>query len=134
MENATKALLIAAAVLISILVISIGLIVFRMASGTIQDANLNEAEIASFNEKFQAFQGKTISGSKVNAMLRTVLSHNTVNTDAGKKVSVTGDITLAAAATALPATMADTGKTYTVTCTIGPAGYITTISVTLNNK
>ena len=132
MENATKALLIAAAVLISILVISIGLIVFRMASGTIQDANLNEAEIASFNEKFQAFQGKTISGSKVNAMLRTVLSHNTVDT--GKKVSVTGDITLAAAATALPATMADTGKTYTVTCTIGSAGYITTINVTLNNK
>lgn len=134
MENATKALLIAAAVLISILVISIGLIVFRMASGTIQEANLNKAEIASFNGEFEAFEGKTVSGAKVNAMLRTVLSHNTVTTDAGRKISVTGDITLSTSATALPTTMADTGRSYTVSCTIGDAGYITTISVTENNK
>lgn len=132
MENATKALIIAAAVLISIAVISIGIIVFRMASGAINDVDLNDPAIASYNEKFTGFEGKRVAGSKVNAMLKTVLQHNTLNTDAGKQVSITGDIELAVDATSLPATMADTGKTYTVQCTIGKAGYITGITVTEN--
>lgn len=132
MENATKALLIAAAVLISIAVITIGLIVFRMASGAISDVNMSEAEITSFNEKFNGFEGSRVSGSKVNAMLKTVLQHNTMNTDAGRQVAITGDIALATNATSLPSVMADTGKTYTVKCTIGSAGYVTSITVTLN--
>ncbi|MCI8655123.1 MAG: hypothetical protein HFJ48_04545 [Clostridia bacterium] len=133
MENATKALLIAAAVLITIIVISLGLIVYRMAAGAVNDANLNEAEITTFNSKFEAYEGKTVSGSKVNQMLRTVLAHNTTNTDTAKKVSVTGAVTMANTATSLPDTMADTGKSYIVKCVIGSSGFITSITVTANN-
>ena len=52
MENATKALLIAAAVLVAILIISLGLVVYNMAAETVNNsANLSEYEIQSFNEK-----------------------------------------------------------------------------------
>ena len=53
MENATKALLIAAAVLVAILIISLGLVVYNMASETVDNAgNLDEYQIQQFNEKF----------------------------------------------------------------------------------
>ena len=40
MENATKALLIAAAVLIAILIISLGLVVYNSSAETVKQANL----------------------------------------------------------------------------------------------
>ena len=45
MENATKALLIAAAVLVAILIISLGLVVYNMAAETIGSVNLSQQEI-----------------------------------------------------------------------------------------
>ena len=52
MENATKALLIAAAVLIAIILISLGLAVVRQGQEAVQDADLSEAEATQFNSKF----------------------------------------------------------------------------------
>lgn len=130
MENATKALLIAAAVLIAILIISLGIVVYNMASETMGDVNLNEAEATQFNGKFKAYEGTAVSGSKVNAMLNTVLQHNINNTDQGKKVTVDGDISLGTNATSVE-TKADTGSTYKVTCKYTPAtGLINAITVT----
>lgn len=134
MENATKALLIAAAVLIAILIITLGIVVYRMAAEAMQDANLNDAEITKFNGKFEAYEGPVVSGSKVNSMLKTVLTHNLNNKDEGRQVTITGDIALATTATALPDNRADTGKTYTVKVIYGDAGYITTINVTANGS
>ena len=77
MENATKALLIAAAVLVAILIISLGLVVFNMASETVKNsANLSAQEIQSFNEQFTQYQGDNVRGSNVNALLKTALNNN----------------------------------------------------------
>ena len=52
MENAVKALLIAAAVLIAILIISLGLVVYNKASETANNAgDLSEYEIQQHNER-----------------------------------------------------------------------------------
>lgn len=113
MENATKALLIAAAILIAILIISLALVVYNMASETMNGLNLSEAEILSFNDKFLQYEGTSVTGSQVNAMLRTVDSNNIVNqdTNSGKHVNVyKGDTGTEAF------TSADTGKRYTVKC------------------
>ena len=45
MENASKALIIAGAILLSIAIIGIGMAVFQMASGTISSANMSAQEI-----------------------------------------------------------------------------------------
>lgn len=76
MENATKALLIAAAVLIAIILISLGLAVVRQGQEAVQDADLSEAEATQFNSKFTVYEGTSVSTANVNAMLNAVFAHN----------------------------------------------------------
>ena len=129
MENATKALLIAAAVLVAILIISLGLVVYNMAAETIGSVNLNEQQIAAHNEKFIRYEG-TQKGTAVNGMLRTVLTSNMAAEDESRKVQVTGAVTLGTSATSITS-KADTGATYTVTTTLDTnTGLVTTINVT----
>ena len=133
MENATKALLIAAAVLITILIISFGIIIYNMASTATDSSSMSEVEVSTFNAKFLQFEGKRVSGSKVNTMLTTVLNNNMQQENDGKKVSITGDITLAKDAKQLPTTKADTGETYTVTLSYSStSGYVNSIAVDKN--
>lgn len=89
MENAVKALLIAAAVLIAILIISLGLGVYNKASETVEGAgDLSEYQIHQFNEKFTKYQGTNVSGSDVNALITTVHNHNLMN-ELGSRVALT---------------------------------------------
>ena len=74
MENATKALLIAAAVLIAILIISLGLVVYNSSAETVKQANLSSQEVSTANEKFTRYNGTHKRGSEGNPMLNTVLS------------------------------------------------------------
>lgn len=118
MENATKALLIAAAILIAILIISLGLVVYNMAAETIQNVDISATEIQAHNDKYKRYEGTSKRGSQVNAMLDTVLTNNLKETNAGKKVTVynggtTGSVRLASNATS-SAEKVDTGKTYDV--------------------
>lgn len=129
MENATKALLIAAAILVAILIISLALVVYNMASETVNGINLSQAEITQFNDQFQKYEGTSVSGSQVNAMLKTVFNHNLAESNTAKKVSVSGDATLAADATSCPSV--DTGNRYSVTCVINSStGLVSSITVT----
>ena len=76
MENATKALLIAAAVLVAILVISLGIMIYQRASETATGAgDLSEYQIEQVNSKFTKYQGN-VRGSDVNALLTTAFNHN----------------------------------------------------------
>lgn len=131
MENATKALLIAAAVLVAILIISLGLVVYNMAAETMSGINLNEAERMRFNSKFENFNGKNVSGTQVNSLVKTVFQHNLANDDANMKVSISGALTLTTGATSYSSVKADTGKTYEVECQFSSTtGLITNIKVT----
>lgn len=121
MENATKALLIAAAVLVAILIISLGLVVYNMAAETVSSQNLSQQEVQAQNEKFARYDGTNKRGSEVNAMLKTVLQSNmdlkATNKSAGL-VSVTSvgteDISLTTGDTAITK-RADTSKMYDIT-------------------
>lgn len=85
MENAVKALLIAAAVLIAILIISLGLVVYNKASETVNNAgDLSEYEIQQHNEKFTKYQGDNVSGADVNALVTTVYNYNLMNEKASR--------------------------------------------------
>lgn len=137
MENATKALLIAAAVLVAILIISLGLVVYNMASETIDSVNFSGQEITAFNDKFTQYEGKKVRGSEVNAMLKTVMNSNMqslaegLNPGNGEKfVEVTGDVTLSKSANTLGGMEADTSILYTVECIYNTtSGFITEIQV-----
>ena len=119
MENATKALLIAAAVLVAILIISLGLVVYNMSAQTVQSVDLSQQEVQAQNEQFERYLGDNQRGNQVNAMLSQVLTNNTTQTDAGRKVTVywgtdSSSVYLASSSTS-SAKKVDTGRTYAVT-------------------
>ena len=55
MENASKALIIAGAILLSILLISLGIMIFNTAQDTTKNSGMNQAQVASFNNKFTKY-------------------------------------------------------------------------------
>lgn len=131
MENATKALLIAAAVLIAILIISLGLVVYNSSAETVNQANLSQQEVQAANEKFARYNGTNKRGSEVNAMLNTVLNANVdAAGETGRQVAVSGAVTLAGNATSITS-QADTSALYTIQVNYdGPGGLVKTIKVT----
>lgn len=75
MENASKALIIAGAILIAILIISLGVLVFnRFGTAAKEAADLSEQEIAEFNARITPYVGDSIQGSQVNALISLVIS------------------------------------------------------------
>ena len=84
MENASKALIIAGAILLAIVIISLGLIVVNNVRTTTDNTNLSEQEIQSFNAKFIAYEGNSVSGSRVNTLIQQVLASNQNTTESGK--------------------------------------------------
>ena len=78
MENATKGLLIAAAVLIVILIISLALMILnpmQETGGHAQDLG-DEISASTFNSKFTQYEGGRIRGSNVKDLINKVLTNN----------------------------------------------------------
>ena len=123
MENATKALMIAAAVLVVMLIIGLGIGVFNMASEQVDKAgDLSEYEVQQFNNKFTKYTGTSVSGSDVNALITAVFTHNNNQQDATTCVAITG-------LTTMPAKVS-IGTKYLVEATFdATTGLITSIDV-----
>ena len=83
MENATKALIIAGAVLISILLISVGIMVFNASSDPINQAqNSSEQQaVQMFNEAFSQYLGTNITGQQAKSLISAVNGSNAKNAD-----------------------------------------------------
>lgn len=78
MENASKALLIAASILIVIILIAFGMKTLNSTKGT-QDSvqtTMDGTEKASFNNKFTAYCGTNKSAAQAKALANVVVSNN----------------------------------------------------------
>ena len=126
MENASKALLIAGAILIAILLIGIGMLVFNGIGGITDQSQqqVDAMEIQMFNSRFSQYAGENISGSNVKALLNAVDANNkTYAGDASRQVSVTY----------LNGTSSTIGANYRyrVECeSTGGGGYINVVKIT----
>lgn len=81
MENATKALIMAGAILIAILIISVGIIIFSSTKGvTEQQKEATElATIESYNSQFTKYCGDRVKGSTVKDLINYVATYNARN-------------------------------------------------------
>jgi len=124
MENASKALIIAGAILLSILIISLGIMIYNQASGVANNNAMSEVEITQFNSKFTQYEGDSVRGAAVNALLQAVLSNNTAQESNDRKIYVMGNanINMSSSATSLPATLAESSSVYKVKCNYGTTG------------
>ena len=91
MENATKALIIAAAILIAIVLISLGVFVLGQGSTMVQEnSDMTATQVSTYNSKWEAFLGTKVSGSKVKQLINTVNQHNDQAEDDSKKIVLSG--------------------------------------------
>ena len=75
MENASKALIISGAVLLAIMIVTLGVTVFnRMSNSVKNDTRLDQQEITSFNAQLTPYIGEHISGSQVNTLIQLAIS------------------------------------------------------------
>ncbi len=83
MENASKALIIAGAILISILLISVGVLIMNSTGDTQRSVEDQSKAIAirTFNSQFTPYEGSEQSASQIRALKSTVNSSNSTNPD-----------------------------------------------------
>ena len=91
MENASKALLIAGAILICILLIAIGMYIYNSAQSTIQTAagQMGQQDKEMYNSMIKKYLGNSRKGSDVKQMIEDIISQNSqyVN-ESGKFISI----------------------------------------------
>ena len=85
MENASKALIIAGAILLSIVLISLGLIVVNRTQNTVKNANVDQQEITSFNNQFESYVGKNKTAAQVLSLAQAVQASNVAEKSNGTK-------------------------------------------------
>ena len=91
MENASKALIIAGAILLSILIIGLGMFIYQKAAGALEGININNQEVQSYNSPFINYEG-TQTGSAVRALCDAIRSHNTASqNDVSLQIGMTYD-------------------------------------------
>lgn len=80
MENGTKALLIAGAILVVILIIAVGMFVTNNATSTINDSigSMSTQEIEAFNLKFTMYEGEQ-TGANIKALVGTLIANSNTN-------------------------------------------------------
>ena len=127
MENASKALIIAGAILISILLISVGIIIMNAVNNPAdQVAKVGDsATIQSFNSAFAKYEG-TKKGATLSNLSQEVRISNNQNPD--KQISLTLPSSVTSSATLSKTT------NYTVALDYDDEGYVKSIVVSALGK
>lgn len=148
MENASKALIIAGAILLSIAIIGVGMFVYNSVSETITGAaDMSQDEINTYNQTFANYEGVK-NGSQVKQLCDQIRTHNNGTQDdpsllitlvEGTAVDAEGPSAIGATGT----TTAEintirnkilSGRQYTVSLGYDTVGRITQVGVQLNSS
>lgn len=143
MENASKALIMAASILLAILIIGLGVTIFNKAQNSANTTDLEGAEITMFNAKFERYSDRQL-GSQVKSLISFAISNASQKQDDPSQlptVTCTGATTATGGATASNniqtyinalsniRNVIISTHTYTVTPIYGANGLITTINI-----
>ncbi len=124
MENASKALIIAGAILISILLISVGIMVMNSANSLVDEgaSTMDQQAIQAFNAPFIQYAGVQ-RGSTVRSLMQSVISSNGTR---DQKITVSG---IGSTPEAVISAVSSSRK-YTVNITTDTQGLVTGIEIT----
>ena len=101
MDNASKALMMAGAILIAVALVGLGVYLFQSASSTIYDAtgSIDVQKVATENSQFERFAGTNVKGPEVKELIRKVGAFN-ANDVFPDDIQFSGDVTGATATSA----------------------------------
>ncbi len=130
MENASKALIIAGAILISIVLVSVGVLVVNSLNPDEGIDEMERQQIATFNSKIEGSTGNNKQGTVARQLISTIISNNstsdyqiTVNFG-GKDLSSSSDLSTAR-------NSISTTKRYNITASYeGEGGRINSVTIT----
>ena len=128
MENASKALIIAGAILISILLISVGILVMNSTNEPIEGVSKQGQTMAiqTFNSQFLAYETNTNSAAQIRSLISAVNASNAAN-----EATTTADEKYVEVAwgQGLSASSLKTTKRYTVTIGYATSGYVNKVTI-----
>lgn len=107
--------------------IMLGLVVFNKASEAIDETanNLSNILIQQHNEMFSGYEGESVRGSEVNALIKTIENYNLISEDESLKVKITID-----GSEMSDTYKASTASLYVVEAVYNDSGVITEMKVT----
>ena len=76
MENASKALIIAGAILLAILIIGLAVFIYNQAANTVSDTGMDQVAARQFNGQFEPYINKNCGSSTIEALIDTVNESN----------------------------------------------------------
>lgn len=132
MENASKALLIAGAILIAILLIGVAMMTMNGIEGITSQSGeqLDSMEIQMFNKKFTQYEGSNVSGSNVKALINNIMSNNnTYFGDASRQIELYIGTQKKAAKDALKDIGANYRYEVTTDASISTDGYVHKVTI-----
>ena len=78
MENASKALIIAGSIIVSLVIVSLGIVIYRKVQSSTDVSGVNQAQVEGHNEEYENFFGTYKSAADVKALLQRVKTNNTL--------------------------------------------------------
>ena len=140
MENASKALIIAGAILLSILLISLGIMIFNQAQDSIGNGGMSKAQVSTFNSNFTKYEG-TKTGSDVKSLIQEVNASNIQDKEdntgreiklvaAGTGFTLTNGSSTSGATTYKTSGVASAGKDGVEVTQTDSSGYVSEITIT----
>ena len=81
MENGSKALIIAGAILLAILIVGLGVYIYRQAAGVIDTGTMDQLVVSQFNAQFEPYLGNNVSGSNVKQLIKIINASNRAKED-----------------------------------------------------
>lgn len=148
MENASKALIIAGAILLSIAIIGIGMYVYNNAATAMEGTDMTDQQVDTYNQTFTNYSGVQ-RGANVKTLCDRVASHNRTAQDDSEKVQIvyggnTADVAASDIDTSKTTTEAinnvknaqvKSGVTYDITFGFDPSsGRVTTVYINEKTK
>ena len=136
MENASKALIIAGAIILAILIIGLGMAVFNQAKDAITGSNMDSEKIGAINSKYEEYLGTKVKGSKVRTLCDVIRNNNLAVGSGDSETIYNVSLTYKANTNKISATdingirnVISASKTFKVTATYGGDGLINAIKI-----
>ena len=132
MENASKALIIAGAILLSILIIGLGMYIYTQAKGVIGNNGLDSTKAQTYNQPFTQYEG-TRTGTDTRALVQEIINHNReYQDDPSQQIAIktgtapeTVEEPAEAAVTGIKVSDYKAGYTYKITFSYSKSNYVT---------
>ena len=89
MENASKALIIAGAILLAILIIGLGMLVFNNVQKNMNTREVDELAVQTYNSPYTAYFGNNRTAADVKTLLDKITTHNNTEKDTSLHIYIT---------------------------------------------